>query len=303
MGERRGARRAPLQGGGGVSGGGVSGGGLNAVPFFTPYEQVNAVLQHFAERIRGILGGQFLGMYLYGSLALGDFDPYSSDIDFIVVTKDEMADELYTSLVEMHEQFEAGGSPWAARIEAAYIPQAALQHSAATQAVYPQVEKGTKLFKAPLEPGWAFQLYSLRERGVVLSGPEPRTICAPVDPGSMRRAAAAIAEDWQKRAGQEADWLKWVRRREAQSFVVLTLCRMLYSLESGDVASKPAAARWAKKALDPLWAPLIDGALAGQHAPGEASEREVEDTLAFIGCTVEKCQRKEGDQAGKGQDQ
>ena len=35
-----------------------------------------------------ILGDQFLGMYLYGSLANGDFDEYS-DIDVLITLRDE----------------------------------------------------------------------------------------------------------------------------------------------------------------------------------------------------------------------
>ena len=52
----------------------------------TPYAGVNAVLHHFLASIQAIVGSHFRGMYLSGSLALGDFDPRSSDIDFIVVT-------------------------------------------------------------------------------------------------------------------------------------------------------------------------------------------------------------------------
>jgi hypothetical protein len=106
----------------------------------------------------------------------------------------------------------------------------------------------------------------------------------------MRRAVAAIAGDWHEKASQDPDWLEWVGHRSAQSFVVLTLCRMLYSLDTREVASKPAAARWAKKALDPHWVALIERALTGQHDQAEALERDVEDTLAFIRYTFEKSQ-------------
>src|SRR5713226_5764624 len=41
----------------------------------TPYAGINAVLQHFLASIQAIVGSHFRGMYLSGSLALGDFDP------------------------------------------------------------------------------------------------------------------------------------------------------------------------------------------------------------------------------------
>ena len=43
---------------------------------------------------------------------------------------------------------------------------------------------------------------------------------------------------------------------------------------------------------------LGDGALSGQHDPKEASDREVEDTPAFMRYTVEKCRSEEGDPGG-----
>ncbi|RPJ43754.1 MAG: nucleotidyltransferase domain-containing protein, partial [Chloroflexi bacterium] len=97
---------------------------MSLFPDPTPYPDVNTALRHFSTRVQAVLGEQFLGMYLYGSLALGDFDPQTSDIDFIVATKTEIAEDHFTALQALHEQFDAGGSAWAGRIEAAYIPQA-----------------------------------------------------------------------------------------------------------------------------------------------------------------------------------
>ena len=53
-----------------------------------------------------------------------------------------------------------------------------------------------------------------------------------------------------------------LRHRGYRAYTVLTICRMLYTLEFGTIVSKPTAARWAREALGPRWAPLIDRALA-----------------------------------------
>ena len=47
----------------------------------TAYPDVNAVLAELSASVQTVLGHHFVGMYLYGSLALGDFNPRSSDID------------------------------------------------------------------------------------------------------------------------------------------------------------------------------------------------------------------------------
>ncbi len=84
----------------------------------TPYADVNAVLHEFLRSIQTILGKHLRGMYLSGSLALGDFDPRSSDLDLVVVTGDALSYELFVALREMHARFDTSGSPWAAKVDA-----------------------------------------------------------------------------------------------------------------------------------------------------------------------------------------
>ena len=56
----------------------------------TPYPSVNAILGMLLSGAQEILGNRFTGLYLYGSLSSGDFDPERSDIDFLVVTDGEL---------------------------------------------------------------------------------------------------------------------------------------------------------------------------------------------------------------------
>ena len=119
----------------------------------TPYPDVNAVLHTFTTQAQAILGVRFVGLYLSGSLAVGDFDPHSSDIDFVVVTDAPLRDDRVAALRGMHTHFAASDSPWAEKIEAVYIPQDALQHGAPPNARYPIFEKGETLALAPLEDG------------------------------------------------------------------------------------------------------------------------------------------------------
>ena len=46
------------------------------MPSPTPYPEVNAILNVLLADVRAILGDQFVGFYLYGSLASGDFDSH-----------------------------------------------------------------------------------------------------------------------------------------------------------------------------------------------------------------------------------
>ncbi len=55
---------------------------------------MNSVLLELLTGVQNILGPHFVGMYLYGSLANGDFDQ-DSDVDFVVVTDNEISADLF----------------------------------------------------------------------------------------------------------------------------------------------------------------------------------------------------------------
>jgi predicted nucleotidyltransferase len=61
----------------------------------TPNPSVNAILEVLLSGVKEVLGTRFSGLYLYGSLAGGDFDPERSDIDFLVVTDGELPGAFY----------------------------------------------------------------------------------------------------------------------------------------------------------------------------------------------------------------
>lgn len=75
-----------------------------------PYPDVNAFLAQVLAGARDVLGEKLVGMYLYGSLASGDFDPASSDVDFVAVTAEPLGEgEVYALLRALHPRADAGG--------------------------------------------------------------------------------------------------------------------------------------------------------------------------------------------------
>jgi hypothetical protein len=229
------------------------------VPTPTPHPEVNAILHEVRGRVQTLLGPHFLGMYLYGSLALGDFSPPTSDIDYVVVTAGELPPDRVAALHAMHRELAAGWAPWGAELEASYIPLPALRRHDPTHAPYPRIERGEELRVYKYDSGNIIQRYLLREYGIPLAGPPIRDWIDPVSPDDLRRDVAAVAQEWL--VPMRDDPLA-LRHRGYQAYTVLTICRMLYTLQFGTVVSKPAAARWAREALGPRWAPLIDRALA-----------------------------------------
>ena len=250
------------------------------MPYPTPYPDVNAVLDRLLANVQTVLADRFAGMYLYGSLSSGDFDPRRSDIDFVVTTTGELTEDVIAALDSMHTQIMSSGLKWAKKLEGSYIPQAALRRYDPDGPPYPTLNEG-RFYLAPHGSDWIIQRHIIREHGVRLAGPPLQTVVDPVQPDDLRGAVRGILAEWWAPMLDNPDWLG---RDEYQAFAVLTMCRALHALEHGDIASKPVAARWVQQTHGE-WADLIERALAWHH--GDPWD-ELEQTLAFMRYTLER---------------
>ena len=250
----------------------------------TGYAEVDAVLAELLDGVREILGSRFVGLYLDGSLAIGCFAPDRSDIDFLVVTDNDLPDEMVARLAAMHARLFTS-SPWGAELEGSYIPRRALRRFDRADRQHPYIDRGSSRLAVELhDVDWVVHRHVLREHGVAVVGPELRTLIDPVSPDDLRDAVRELLQGWWAPAPgcrQQLD------NPFYRSYAVLTMCRMLYTLRHGIVVSKPVAAQWAETALDPRWAHLLDAARAWsrENAPG------LDETLQFIQYTRQASER------------
>lgn len=256
----------------------------------TPYAEVNAVLQELMEGVRAILGSQLAAVYLYGSLTSGEFDR-QSDIDVLVVTRDEVSEEVFSALASMHDQI-AGGDSWCAtQLEVAYVSSHALRRYDAATSVYPHLDRG-KGERLQMKEHWSdcvVQRHALRERGITLAGPHPEMLIDPVSEDDLRQAMRALIPRWAESLFSDPSELG---RRGSQAYLVLSICRMLYTLETGSVASKRTAADWARTTLGEKWSWLVDGAWLGRENPdSEASAEDISATLDLMRYATEKSRK------------
>jgi predicted nucleotidyltransferase len=261
--------------------------GASAIATFspTPYGDINAILREILASVRAILGDRFRAMYVEGSLALGDFDPASSDIDF-VVTAEGLRPQDIESLQGMHARLAATDARWGTDLEATYIPEADLRRYDAGRAIYPRIERGPGewLRVQQHEIDWLIHLHILREHSIRLAGPPARELIDPIQPDELRQAMATLMRVWWAPMLHNPSRLQ---RPGYLAYAVLTMCRMLYTLQHGAVVSKPAAARWAQTGPARRWTTLIDRALAGTLVVNTGSLRKTLDLIQF---TAERCQ-------------
>jgi predicted nucleotidyltransferase len=249
----------------------------------TPYPEIDGLLEALVAGARMLLGARFVGAYLDGSLAAGDFDPATSDIDVVVVTGGDLSPDLIAALRAMHVGLAGRSSRWVSELEVAYVARDVLERAARRPRPCPCLERGSARLELvwPESGYWTIHRHVLREHGIALAGPPPATLIAPVRPDALRQAVADILQEWWRPMLDEPSRLRsWGYR----CYAVLTMCRMLYTLHHGTIVSKPVAARWARATLDRRWSPLVDDALAwSAHAPPDLN-----DSLALIRATYEQ---------------
>jgi hypothetical protein len=252
----------------------------------TPYPEINALLESLLSGAQSVLGQRFVGLYLYGSLASGNFNPATSDVDFLVVTTDEIPSALVPALEAMHARLAAGVNKWAQKLEGRYLPLPALRRLNPADPPRPCLNEG-QFYLGRQESDWIIQRHILREQGVAVAGPSLQAWIDPVRPDDLRQAVAGILREWWLPLIESSD--PRLRRSDYQAHAVLTMCRALHTLKFGAVVSKPAAARWAQAALGEPWPALIERALGWR--PGEAF-REMDATLALVRYTLHRALAK-----------
>ncbi len=54
------------------------------------HSDINSLLDNISKELQNYLEDNLVGIYIFGSLAWGDFNYKSSDIDFVVVTNSDI---------------------------------------------------------------------------------------------------------------------------------------------------------------------------------------------------------------------
>jgi hypothetical protein len=270
----------------------------------TPYADLNAVLAHLVEGARTLLGDNFVGAYLQGSFAVGDFSAFS-DCDFVIVTARDITPKELQPFQALHAGIhDLPYAYWRTGLEGSYIPAAILRRWSETPRDPPGEPRGpdwgdpgTSGSPARAYPFWYLDhgsktlvrsehdntqvvRWCLREKGVTLAGPPPPTLIDPVSPAALR-AEVRRTMDFCLSLGLQP--MELVAR---QAFWVGFFCRMLHTLATGAVWSKKASMAWAQGALDPAWGGLIARAAAvrkgdAAQSGAAADPAEAEATRAF----------------------
>jgi len=248
----------------------------------TPYKVINNILCFLAEGIEEIFVDEVVGIYLTGSLSYGDFNKERSDIDLAVILKKPAQGEKIEKVKRLHEDAEKKFPRWKRRTECSYIPLEMLKNILPPKEGRPYFGAGIFYPEAKFGNEWIIDQDVLYHHGIVLFGPEFKALIAkPIESKDIIEARKRdLVEEWEPKIRDSA----YLDDPHQQSYLVLHLCRILYTIFTRKLASKPKSAEWVKKEY-PEWKNLIDEAEAWRYGMEMKRQKEV---VGFIRFVVEK---------------
>lgn len=246
----------------------------------TPFPELNELLVELVSRAAAILGDNFVGAYLQGSFAVGDADIHS-DCDFLIPVHGPITAEQEAALRAMHDEIPTRGGHWTHHLEGSYPNKDELRTLDSLGKEWLYIDHGWRRMQWSTHCNTEVVRWSLRECGVTLAGPDPRSL--------VDEVPADVLRDRMRRDAPEfmPAMLGWISLdiAWAQRYAVTTLCRILHTLDTGCVGSKKAALLWAGANLDPRWHGLVKQVLDDRELgfdPDDAPRPgSVELTLAF----------------------
>ncbi len=251
------------------------------------HETVGEVARRYLDLADEALPGRVEGLYLVGSVALDDYRPGHSDVDFLAVTTDPLTEGDLGAVSALHETL-AEGVPTPA-FEGSYVTwaQLAADPGEVEEALSHHDGEVTVAAGSVSPVHW----YTVAQCPVALRGPAEPT--AWTDDDALRAWVRTNLDEY---------WAAWVARQHklmgrgtmllgdwAVAWGVLGLPRLHYTLATVKVTSKTGAGEYALEAFGEEWVPIVTEALRLRRGEGEQAEdyrrrplTRRRDALAFM---------------------
>jgi len=237
-------------------------------------EAAEGIIDAVTSAVGAATGSALVGLYLCGSLATGDFDERTSDIDLLCVLSIEVSPDLRVQLERMHEQLAESNPTWRDRVEVVYVSVAGLANFRVASPRIAVISPGEPFHVISAGTDWLITWYPARNNGIALVGP-PATEVVPET--SFEEYADAVRNHmlrFKERIGDDA-------APGSQAYAVLTMCRGLYTCLHREPVSKLRAAAWAQREF-PEWDGLIREAITWRQHQWEVPQADGRATVTTV---------------------
>lgn len=215
-------------------------------------QEVHDVVNRYVREIEDVAPGLVEGLYLVGSVALGDYHSGHSDVDFVAVLGRELTDDDFAALETLHS--ELPHPPW---FDGIYVAPRDLGHQDID--VVAAVEGKVRRDQGTSPVTW----YELANHGVVVRGAPIRELRVQVDVEWLRSwMCSNLKSYWEPYAQRcEEGWAELGDEDPLDAYpvvwMVLGAPRLHFTLATNQVTTKTGSGRYAAQ-MFPAWSELVE---------------------------------------------
>lgn len=226
-------------------------------------QYIQELLSEVSLQLQKPLTSNLVGIYLYGSLAMGGYNPQKSDIDILVVIKNNLTrdgrNKIVNNVLKLSDKVSGGG------LELTVVTLAAMKDFRYPTPVELHLPAGLKenfltsevdLTGEVLDEGIAINIAITKQRGFCLFGVPIEEIFPNISREYILRAAIHdFRWSYNNVMKGENNGKCWV-----PSYAVLNSCRILAYIKDGLLTSKEEGGRWGINYLPTEFSPVISAA-------------------------------------------
>ncbi|WP_026119838.1 nucleotidyltransferase domain-containing protein [Nocardiopsis ganjiahuensis] len=226
------------------------------------HPRVQTLTQAFLANADQEAPGLVQGLYLTGSVALGDFRPHTSDVDFVVVTGRRSGEDV-DALRRIHSR--TRNQVPHPQFNGVHVTWDELNQDPGDCGPVPSVINGRFRNSASVDVN-PVTWHVLADRGVTVRGPHPLELDVWDEPESLRTwSLGSLDEQW-SRWREKAGRLVTPRGLAvlgslAPSWSVLSVSRLHFTLKTGEITSKSGAGAYALHAFPERWQRIVNECL------------------------------------------
>ncbi|MET0132622.1 MAG: aminoglycoside adenylyltransferase domain-containing protein [Kibdelosporangium sp.] len=242
--------------------------------------------------------GLVQGLYLEGSIALGDYRPGVSDIDYVAVTESPPDPATIETLRRVHDRLR--GRHRRPYFDGVYLTWHDLEAGPGTAIGRPGSHEGRFGVRADSTSG-PVTWHTLAGHGVVCRGPAIAELDIWTDPGELATWQKANLDEYWGRLLARAARLPsktglFALTDYAVVWTVTGVSRLHHTLATGEITSKDGAGRHALEAFPARWQRIVRESLRirrGEPGPSLYRDRFTRrrDLLAFAGMAIAAAHR------------
>lgn len=204
-------------------------------------EKINQTLSLFISNIQQILGGNLIGVYLYGSALHNDLCPGYGDLDFLVILRNDLTTIEIEKLINQRMVYRTEYPDlYTHMLEGAFLPLHILQGGTG-QALW-WGTKNEKIWKENQLD--TFTMYTIKKQGLLLFGDSQNHQIPEITKEEIKQFlidfVSCMKEHGKGGSLHSIDWL-------------LLTARFICWLSEGVIVSKSQAADWGIKHLQNGW--------------------------------------------------